>query len=105
MSTELSGVFARDLTDTGGALHILNQRSGQTYSPDTIHYLVRQRTLPAYVFYNAELVRWEPGKNRRGQVLIFLKRDVYNLTSSGKKRGRRAKNEFSDVAKISPLNT
>lgn len=101
MSTELNGVYARDLTDTSGALHLLEQRSGQTFSPDTIHYLVREQKLPAYVFDNAELVRWESGRKRRGQTMIFLKKDIYNLTPPAKKRGRGATSQSSDVAEKS----
>ena len=102
MSTELSGIYARDLTDTAGALHILKQRSGKTFSPDTLHYFVRTGKLSAYVFNNAELLRWKPDMKRHGQGLIFLKKDIYTLDISPKKRGRHAKNEISATYEISP---
>ena len=101
MSTELSGIYARDLTDTAGALHILKHRSGKTFSPDTLHYFVRIGKLKAYVFHDAELLQWKPETKRHGQVLIFLKKDIYNLDISPKKRGRHAKNEFSATSEIS----
>lgn len=91
MDTELRGVYASDITDTSGALYILKQRSGQDFSPDTLHYLVRTDRLHAFLFENAELVRWTPGQRRRGQTLIFLKKDLYEFTPPIKKRGRGAK--------------
>lgn len=104
MSAELNGVFAHDLTDTSGALHLLEQRSGKTFSPDTLHYLVRKQKLPAYVFSNAELVRWQPGQERRGQTMIFLKKDIYGVPTHLKKRGRGAEkteHQSSDVTERS----
>lgn len=102
MSSELSGVYARDITDTSGALYILKQRSGKNFSPDTLHYHVREGNVPAYVFVNGELVRWQTGEKRRGQTLIFLKRDIYNLNPPEKKRGRGAVKQYSDVTEIAP---
>ncbi len=86
MSTDLSGVYARDITDTSGALFILEQRLGKKFSPDTLHYHVREGNLPAYVFVNGELVRWQIGEKN------------FNLPE--KKRGRGALKQFSDVAEI-----
>ncbi len=102
MRTDLSGVYARDITDTSGALYILEQRLGKKFSPDTLHYHVREGKLRAYVFVNGELVRWQTGEKRRGQTLIFLKKDIYNFNLPEKKRGRGASKQFSDVAEIAP---
>lgn len=102
MSTLPGGVYAKDLTDTAGALHILEQRSGQRFSPDTLHYHVRAGNLSAYVFINGELVRWQAEEQRRGQTFIFLKGDVYGLPIDPKKRGRKPKNQFLTTSENQP---
>jgi hypothetical protein len=96
MSTELQGVYASDITDTSGALHILKERSGKDFSPDTLHYFVREGKLPAYVFYNSQLTRWTSEHKRRGQGMLFLKRDIYSIDTSRKKHGRGATKPISD---------
>lgn len=91
---DMRKVPASNLTDTQGAVDILEERTGRDYTPDTIHNLVRSKKLTAYVFVKGELQpRPEPSEEnrrvRQGQGLIFIKEDLYKIDLPDHDVGRK----------------
>lgn len=98
----LTGVFTEDLTDTKGALLILTARQGREYSRHTLQYHVRQGNLPAYVFIEGNIVRWEPdAKGKIGVGHLFVKADVQALPLDNKagRKPKSTKDEFNRFSK------
>ena len=65
-----------DITDTVGASTILSERLKHSVGVDSVHKLVRNGKLRAWMFQDGELVVREPGVKHRGKDLIFLKADL-----------------------------
>lgn len=77
---KLKNALASDLTDTVGAADLLTKRLGRNISVDTVHNLVREGRLHAYVFQDGELVPRPMDRPTRGKDLLFLKADLYAMT-------------------------
>jgi len=66
-----------DITDTVGASKLLTERLRHNIGVDSVHKLVREGRLRAWMFLDGELV--ERRGAERGKDLIFLKADLQAL--------------------------
>ena len=83
----IQNAMATDLTDSIGASKVLSTRFNKSYSVDSVHQLVKQNRLRAFMFHQGKLVERTPGAHTRGKDLVFLYADLYALEPP-KKPGR-----------------
>lgn len=76
---DIQHAMARDLTDTVGAAHVLAERFGRSYSVDSLHQLVKQNKLRAFMFQDGVLTERIPGVSTRGKDLLFLYADLHDV--------------------------
>lgn len=77
--TDIKRYYVGDITDTFGAAAHLTERMGHSIGVDSVHKLVRNGKLRAWMFQQGELVVRQPGQTR-GKDLIFLKSDLAAIT-------------------------
>ncbi len=76
---DIQDVKVNEITDTVGATRMLATRFGRPYSVDSLHQLVKQGRLRAFLFTDGVLVERVPGEQTRGKDLIFLRADLLAL--------------------------
>jgi len=76
---DIRRAMAMDLTDALGASRILSHRFGRPFSVDSVHQLVKQGRLRAFLFQEGELVERQPETQTKGKDLLFLRADLYSL--------------------------
>jgi len=84
---DIQHAMARDLTDSVGASKLLSERFGRNFSIDSVHQLVKQNKLRAFMFNEGKLTERAPTTQTRGKDLLFLYADLYALEPP-KKPGR-----------------
>jgi hypothetical protein len=78
--TDIKQYLVGDITDTIGASRYLTERLGHSVGVDSVHKLVREGRLRAWMFQDGELIAREPKSSKsRGKDLIFLKADLQGL--------------------------
>ncbi len=76
---DIHQAMAADLTDSIGASKVLSERFGRNFGVDSVHQLVKQNRLRAFLFQEGKLVERSPDTITRGKDLIFLYADLYAL--------------------------
>ncbi|EFH88949.1 hypothetical protein [Ktedonobacter racemifer] len=75
----INQAMAKDLTDSVGASRLLSRRFNRSFSVDSLHQLVKQNKLRAFMFHEGELIERTPDIHTRGKDLLFLYADLYAL--------------------------
>lgn len=81
---DIEAIRACDLTDSAGALRILERRFGKSYSHDSLRNLVKFGKLRAFMFADGEFVLRVPDERTRGKDLLFLRADLEALEPPNK---------------------
>jgi hypothetical protein len=96
---DIRQAMATDLTDSVGAAKLLSKRFHRNFSVDSVHQLVKQKKLRAFLFDDGELVERAATPRTRGKDLLFLYADLYALEPP-RKPGRpveQAKKETEEL--------
>lgn len=84
--------MAGDLTDSVGASRRLSERFGRSFGVDSVHQLVKQNKVRAFLFQEGTLTERVSDGTTRGKDLIFLRADLDEVELP-KRAGRPARAE------------